>query len=150
MIVILLEFLHKLKLWNDHIRIWCDFGTGVNRKAMSINSIYERVGKALCLALSYFHAISGCDSTPYFFNYTKSQLNAIWMSCPIHEEVSCVFQLLSWLPKRFCINTCTSILEKFISYVYTKNPDNGKNLNEVRLLQYPSSAKEGFQVLLPS
>ena len=32
--------------------------------------------------------------------------------------------------------------------VYTKN--NGKNLNEVILLQYSSSAKEGFQVLLPS
>ena len=70
------------------------------------------------------------------------------MSCPIHEEVSWVFQLLSWLPNRFCIDTCTPILEKFISYVYTKN--NGKNLNEVRLLQYSSSAKEGFQVLLPS
>ena len=50
---------------------------------------------------------SGCDSTPYFFNYTKNQLYAIWMSCPIHEEVSWVFQLLSWLPNSFCIDTCT-------------------------------------------
>ena len=65
-----------------------------------------------------------------------SSLYAIWMSCPMHEEVSWVFQLLSWLPKRFCIEMCTPILEKFISYVYTKDPDNGKNLNEVRLLQY--------------
>ena len=40
---------------------------------------------------------------------------------------------------------CTPILEKFISYVYTKYPDNGKNINEARLLL--SSAKEGFRVL---
>ena len=46
-IVILLEFMPQFKLWNDHIRIWCDFGTGVNRKATSITSVYERLGKAL-------------------------------------------------------------------------------------------------------
>ena len=114
------------------------------RKAISINSIYDRLGKALCLALLFFDAFSGCDSTPYFFNYTKNQLYAIWMSCPIHEEVSWVFQLLSWLPNRFCIDTCAPILEKFISYVFTKNPDDGKNLNEVRLLQYSSSATLRF------
>ena len=50
-IVILLVFLPKSKLWNDHIRIWCDFGTGFNRKAISINSIYERLGEAICLTL---------------------------------------------------------------------------------------------------
>ena len=61
--VILLEFVPQFKLWNDHIRIWCDFGTGVNRKATSTNSIYERLGKALCLALPFFHVFSGCDST---------------------------------------------------------------------------------------
>ena len=61
-IVIFLEFMPKFKLRNDHIRIWCDFGTGVNRKATSTNSIYERLGKALCLALPFFHVFSGCDS----------------------------------------------------------------------------------------
>ena len=126
---------------------WCQY---FNRKATSINSTYERLGKALCLALLFFHVFSGWDSTQHFFNYTKNQLYAIWMPCPIHEEVSWVFQLLSWLPNSFCIDTCTPILEKFISYVYTKNPDKGKNQNEVRLLQYSSSAKEGFQILLPS
>ena len=113
-IVILLEFMPQFKLWNDHIRIRCDFGTGVNRKATSINLIYERLGKAL-----FFHVFSGCES--------------IWMSCAIHKEVSWVFQLLSWLPNLFYIDTCTPTLE-FISYVYTKNPDNGKNINEVKRL----------------
>ena len=61
-IVILLEFMPQFKLWNDHIRIWCDLGTGVNRKATSINSIYGRLGKALCLALLFFHVFSGCES----------------------------------------------------------------------------------------
>ena len=104
---------HMIKaiLESHHIRIWCDFGTGVNRKATSINSIYERLGKALCLALSFFQVFSGCDSTSYFFNYTNNQLYAIWMSYPIHEEVSWVFQLLSWLTNSFCIDTCTPILE---------------------------------------
>ena len=51
-------FMAQFKLWNDHIRKWCDFGTGVNRKATSINSIYERLGKALCLALPFFHVFS--------------------------------------------------------------------------------------------
>ena len=58
LIAILLEFMPQFKLRNDHIRIWCDFGTGVTRKATSINSIYERLGKALCLALPFFHVFS--------------------------------------------------------------------------------------------
>ena len=42
-IVILLELMSQFKLWNDHIVIiWCDFGTDVNRKVTSINSISER------------------------------------------------------------------------------------------------------------
>ena len=49
MIVILLEFMPQFKLWNDRIRIWCIFGTGVNRKAIG-----ERLGKALCLAIPFF------------------------------------------------------------------------------------------------
>ena len=77
MIEILLEFMPRFEQWNDRIRIWRDFGTGVNRKATSINSIYDRLGKALCLALTFFHAFSGRDSTPYFFNYTKNQLYGI-------------------------------------------------------------------------
>ena len=45
MIVILLEFMPQFKLWNDRFRIWCIFGTGVNRKVIG-----ERLGKALSLA----------------------------------------------------------------------------------------------------
>ena len=76
----------------SYIRIWCDFGTGVNRTAISINSIYEILREAL----PFFQDISGCDSTPYFFNYTKNQLYAIWMSCPIHEEVSWALGVLNY------------------------------------------------------
>ena len=70
-IVILLEFMPQFKLW-------CDLGTGVNRKTTSINSIYERLGKALCLALPFFYVFSGCDSTLepvvcylYVLSYTR-------------------------------------------------------------------------------
>ena len=51
------------------------------------------------------------------------------------EAVLCCFDVLSYargsklgvptaelLPKCFCIDMCTQILEKFISYVYTKYP----------------------------
>ena len=48
-IVILLVFMPQFKLWNDNNRIWCDFGTGVKRKTISINSIYERLEEAMYL-----------------------------------------------------------------------------------------------------
>ena len=44
-IVILLGFMPQLKLWNDHIRLWCDCGTGVNtsigRQLLSIQSMKD-------------------------------------------------------------------------------------------------------------
>ena len=40
-IVILFAFMPQFRLWNNHIRIWCDFGTGVNRKAIYINSMKD-------------------------------------------------------------------------------------------------------------
>ena len=40
--VILLACTPQIKLWNDHIRIWGDFGTGVNRNTIpSIQSIKD-------------------------------------------------------------------------------------------------------------
>ena len=81
-IVILLAFMPQFKLWNDHIRIWCDFGTGVNRKAISINSIYERLGEALCLAIPLFESLTlSVDVTLLHTSSTTQRTSCMLFGC---------------------------------------------------------------------
>ena len=142
-VAILLEFLPQFKLLNDHIRIWCDFGTGVNRKATLSIQFMKDWGRHYALP---FHSFTFSVDVTLLHTYSITQRTSCMLfGCLVLYTKKWVFQLVSWLPISFCIDRCTPILEKFISYVYTKNPDNGKNLNEVRLLRYLSLRSRDFR-----
>ena len=41
-------------------------------KYASINKLYEYYGPSVCANISKYHALTGCDTTSYFFNVGKT------------------------------------------------------------------------------
>ena len=86
-----MDIRYKFKHMNDEMKIWCYFGTGEHQKIVHIHSMYERLGEEVCLALSLFHAFTGCDSTTSFYLIPKNKWFEMWMSCPMQEDVTIIF-----------------------------------------------------------
>ena len=146
-IILLIAYMKQFILINDDVKIWCDFGTGNNRKTVNIHLLYEALGEEICLALPFFHAFTGCDSTTSFYNLPKKKWFELWMSCPMRDDITTVFQQLSWQPKRFSIDFGNSVLNRFVSYAYMKSE---MELKLARLSIYTSSFKDSFRILPPS
>ena len=83
LILLAFSFMKKFKLISDDVKVWCDFGTGDKRKTVSIHLLYEALGEGICLALPFFHAFTGCDSTTSFYNLPKQKWFELWMTCPM-------------------------------------------------------------------
>ena len=62
-LVISIAFMPTLARINQKVKLWLDFGIGKNRKLMSINACYEKLGESTGLGLLFFHAFTECDST---------------------------------------------------------------------------------------
>ena len=97
-IVILLAFMPQFLELNENVCIWADFGTGDHRRLLSINDSYDELGDSICLGLLFFHCFTGCDSTCGFFRKTKRFWYDLWMKRQAQDNITSVFQHLSWLP----------------------------------------------------
>lgn len=62
-VVILVSFLAQLLEKDSDTQIYVDFGVSNNRRLIKVNECYEYIEKINSLALPFFHAFSGCDST---------------------------------------------------------------------------------------
>ncbi|XP_056641528.1 uncharacterized protein LOC130448266 [Diorhabda sublineata] len=58
-------------LKNPHSNIWMLSGTGNNERYIDIKKIYRELGELLAKSLIGFHAFTGCDFNPAFFNKGK-------------------------------------------------------------------------------
>ena len=97
-IVLLLSFLPQFNELNESVKILTDFGTGEHRRTISINSSFIALGESTCLALPFFHAFTGCDSTCSFYRKSKKMWFEQWMNYSMWDELTTAFQQLSWLP----------------------------------------------------
>ncbi|KAJ8935272.1 hypothetical protein NQ318_023158 [Aromia moschata] len=61
------------KLKNGSSHIWMLTGTGNNERFIDITKIYEELGELLTKSLSGFHAFTGSDFNPAFFNKGKKR-----------------------------------------------------------------------------
>lgn len=61
---------NKTKIQLEH-QIFLEFGTGNNIRYININKTFEVLGEKLSSALPAFHAFTGCDFNPGFFNIGK-------------------------------------------------------------------------------
>ena len=111
-IVILLSFMPQFIELDRNVKIWVDFGTGDFRRIISIHTAFVTLGEEISLALPFFHAFTGCDSTCSFYRKTKNTWFELWMTCPISDELTSAFQQLSWLPSLGMVNHNLSVIKK--------------------------------------
>ena len=115
-VVILAAFMTQF-LWDSaQLKLWVDFGTG-QKRTISVNQIYDHIGEPLALALPFFHALSGCDSTASFFKKSKVMLYQCWMSFTKFDELTAAFQTLSWQPTDDMVTNSLLVIEQ---YAYSK------------------------------
>ena len=51
--------------------LWIAFGTGKNFRYVPIQEIVATLGPEMYVAISYFHAFTGCDAVSFFARYGK-------------------------------------------------------------------------------
>ena len=109
-IIILLGFLPQLLQYNEDVMLSVDYGTDNFLIFININNCYQHIGESNALALQFFHALSGCDSTSFIYKKSKTVLFNQWMHSPKYEDLTEAFQKLSWFPSQQTIEECLPIL----------------------------------------
>ena len=125
-----------------------DYGTGNYRRFININNCYQHIGESNALALQFFHALSGCDSTSFIYKKSKTVLFNRWMHSPKYEDLTEAFQKLSWLPSQQTIEECLPILYQFLESAF--GGGYGGNLDEFRLTTFKASSSNNLRELPPS
>ena len=101
---------------------YVDFGTGTNRKLISINDCYDNVGKTGSLGLMFFHSFTGCDSSSSFYDKPKGQWYKFWSEFA-SDELTSTFKKLSWCPSREDVDDSLGVLEQFVCGMYKFSSD---------------------------
>ena len=84
-------------------------GTKKNRKYISVDIVHQKLPTGSANALLPFHALTGCDTTSYFFGHTKK---TAWRVFASH------FELLNGLGEGLLDADKISSAEKFVSLMY--------------------------------
>ena len=68
-IIILLGFFPRFLHYNEHVNLSVDYGKGNFRRV--INNCYQHIGENNALAIQFFRALSGYDSTSFIYKKVK-------------------------------------------------------------------------------
>ena len=94
-IIILMGAFHKLVKTQPVADIWVAFGVGKSYRFLSINAIFDSLGKQKAQALPLFHALTGSDTTSAFKGKGKK---SAWQAWQAFAEVTDTFIYLSLHP----------------------------------------------------
>ena len=62
--------------------LWIDIGVGRNAKFISCHQIAGDMSSAMCNGLTFFHAVSGCDTYSAFSEKGKKSAISAWKALP--------------------------------------------------------------------
>ena len=96
--------------------LWVSFGVGKNKRFLDINAIASKLTREKCVALPFFHAFTGCDTTSYFCGRGKKTAFQAWNNYP---EVTPVFISLS-NPQNALTDEQLHALERFVILMYSR------------------------------
>ena len=70
----MISFMVQFLEYSEDASVTIDFGSMPYRRSIDVNACYEHIGENIALALPFFHALSGCDSTTSFYKRSKVNL----------------------------------------------------------------------------
>ena len=116
-VIITISFMAQFLEYLEGASVTIDFGSMAYRRSIDVNACYEHIGESIALALPFFHAFSGYDSTTSFYKRSKVNLFNAWIDSPKYDSITQAFQTLSWQPSPERINECLGVIEAFIGEV---------------------------------
>ena len=146
--VILLLIAYRHQEVNTNSRVFACMAVGKEEKYYDINSISSLLGQEKCQALPFFHAVTGCDSTSYFFNQGKCKFWDRWEEFSLKDELTSVFGQLGRKPSTVTDEQAL-LLEKYVSFVY-HNSELEDDINSLRMRDFEYSTHNNLRLLPPS
>ena len=113
-----------------------------------INHISSILGEERCKAIPFFHAMTGCDTTSYFFNHGKCKFWDRWEEFSLKEELTSIFGQLSHKPS-IVTNDQALLLEKYVSFVY-HNIESEDSIDLLRMRDFEYSTHNNLRLIPPS
>ena len=146
-IVIFLSYYLQFKEYASLSSIWIEFGKKDSKRFISLANAYNDLGESLCLAMPFFFAFCGCDSTTSFFKKTSSYMFQIWMANSEEAELTATFQQLSWQPSMAVVEASYPVIQRFVNYCYGYG--GLQFVDEVRYKIFKSSVSGNLRELPP-
>ena len=96
--------------------LWVAFGSGASFKYIPIHQLVNTIQPQMWSTLSFFHALSGCDTVSSFSGRGKKTAWDTWLRFP---EVTKAFEAIMMMPSE--INDAVlSVLERFVVLLYER------------------------------
>ena len=147
-IVILLGFMKNFMDATQDFKQIVDFKSSSGRKILSMNSSYIELGDEICSGVPFFHCFTGADSTTSFFKISKKDWFSHWMNFPLRDSLTETFRKMIQCPTEEEVIDSQGLLQKFVSYAYSKKID--KDLDELRFNIFEKSSSNELRSLPPS
>ena len=125
-VVISLSVFFTLKREKQLQELWIEFGVGKDKNWIPIHRYAEVLGQNVCMALPFFHAFTGSDTTSQFAGRAKKTRWKTWQTLPDTTET---FIRLSSLTDMQEIDK--ELLERFVCVMYDRGTKYS-NVNECR------------------
>ena len=97
--------------------LWIAFGSGKNFRFLPIHKLVTALGPQRCIALPFYHALTGCDTVSFFGGKSK---RTSWNTWKFHDLVIPAFCALAATPSPQCIEQWLPLLEQFIVLLYDR------------------------------
>ena len=75
-------------LENFECELICQFGIGDNLRYYKVNELCSSLKNDVWIALPFFLAFTGCDTTSGFYNLSKSKFFDVWMKYKEKDDVT--------------------------------------------------------------
>lgn len=108
--------------------LWVAFGAGKNFRLLPIHELANALGPQRCIALPFFHALTGCDTVSFFGGKSK---RTSWNTWKLYDLVTPAFCALAATPSAQCIEQWLSLLERFVVLLYDRT-SSLEHVNEAR------------------
>ena len=147
-LIILVGFFYQFQSYNNDCELTVEFGVSSNREYINIKECVNHLGVGNSLAIPFFHAFTGSDSTFFFFEKSKINLIRVWQASNNYDVLTATFQQLSWLPKECSIIAALPILQQFVIEAYGGSKTD-ENLDIFRLELFKSGSSNNISSEIP-
>ncbi|XP_053595716.1 uncharacterized protein LOC128667953 [Microplitis demolitor] len=123
-------------LQSDELNIFMEYGTGNSKRNINVTKLHMELGPSLCTSLPGFHALTGCDYNPSFFQKGKIRPYKILIKNKSYQKALTDLGVAHITGSR---DEILPILEAFVCEIYVYK--NLSNINAARFQKFCTTYK---------